>query len=392
MVALGDRVGQITPSATVGIADKSAWLKAQGFEVIDFSAGRAFEPTPHYVSQAAADALLSGQTHQTMARGTIEFRKACASKLYRDNFIEANWETEILATMGVKQSLTLALLGAVSSGDEILVEDPCFVSYLPLINIAGGQARRIPLKKENNFRWTPEQLQDIVTDRTKAILLNSPHNPTGTVHHKSDLEIIAGVARDHDLIVITDEIYERVTWDGRQHICMAGLPGMRERTITCMGLTKTFAMGGWRIGFIFAPGAIIDGLVRLQEHLLTCTNAFVQAGAAVALREPPHPDVRKLWREWENRCDLMTQGLNEIPGLKCAKPEGGFYAWVDITGTGYNSQQLADMLLEDERVAVVPGSAFGPSGEGYIRINCVRDRQELTEGLERIRRALTQSK
>lgn len=388
MVTPAKRIDQITPSATVGIADKSARLQAQGYKVIDFSAGRAFEPTPAYVSQAASQALLSGRTHQTMSRGTVEFRKACAAKLGRDNGLEADWETEILATMGVKQALTLALLGAVSQGDEVLVEDPSFVSYLPLITIAGGQAVRIPLKKENNFRWTGKQLQQAVADRTRVILLNSPHNPTGTVHSRSDLEAIAEVARERDLIVITDEVYERVTWEGRRHICLAGLPGMRERTITCMGLTKTFSMGGWRIGFILAAPNLMQGMVTLQEHLLTCASSFTQAGAAAALGEAPRAEVNELWAEWEARCSLMTRGLNEIPGLKCAKPEGGFYAWVDIRGNGLSSIELADKLLEDEQVAVVPGSAFGPGGEGYIRINCVRARPELEEGLERIRRLL----
>ncbi len=389
MGSLGNKVDQITRSATVGIADKVTRLRQKGHQIIDFSAGRAFEPTPGYVSQAAADALAAGVTHQTMARGTMEFRKACARKLSRDNGLEADWESEFIATMGVKQALTLALLGVVNDGDEVLIEDPCFVSYQALITIAGGRVRQLPLQPENNFRWKQQQLENAVNDRTRAILFNSPQNPTGTVHSQADLEIIAAVAREHDLMVITDEVYERVTWDDRHHICMATLPGMRERTITCMGLTKTFSMGGWRIGFIFAPALIIDGLERFQEHLITCAASFTQAGAAVALEESPHAEVVDLWREWEARCEMMAQGLNDIPGLSCAKPEGGFYAWVDISATGLESQEFADKLLNDHQVAVVPGAAFGPSGEGYIRINCVRNRDELAEGLKRIRRALT---
>ena len=269
-----------------------------------------------------------------------------------------------------------------------MIEDPCFVSYQALITIAGGRVCQLPLQPENNFRWKRQQLENAVNDRTRAILFNSPQNPTGTVHSQADLEIIATVARERDLMVITDEVYERVTWDGRHHICMATLPGMRERTITCMGLTKTFSMGGWRIGFIFAPAHIIDGLERFQEHLITCAASFTQAGAALALKEPPHTEVTDLWREWEARCEMMTQGLNEIPGLSCAKPEGGFYAWVNISATGLKSQEFADILLNDHQMAVVPGAAFGPSGESYIRINCVRNRDELAEGLTRIRRAL----
>lgn len=389
MAFIGDRIGNIRHSATVGIADKVTLLKQKGYDrVVDFSAGRSFEPTPDYVSEAASAALLSGDTHQTMARGTFAFRKACAAKLLRDNHLAADWETEIIGTMGIKQALTLAFLCGINPGDEVLVEDPCFVSYQPIIHIAGGRARGVSLKRENNFRWTKEQLNDAISDRTRAILINSPQNPTGRVQTKYDLEIIADAAKAHDLVVITDDIYERVTWGGRQHICMAALPGMRERTITCMGLTKTFSMGGWRIGFIFAPADVINGLEKLQQHLLTCINSFVQAGAVKAFGETARQEVIDLWREWEARCAMMTQGLNEIPGLKCAMPEGGFYAWVDISATGYTSQELTDKLLDDEQVAVVPGPEFGPGGEGYIRLNCVRNRDEIQEGLRRIRRAL----
>ena len=384
MATEAQRISSIRESATVGIADEVSRMRQNGHNILDFSAGRAFEPTPGYIRKAASQALLSGETHQTMARGSVDYRKACAAKLLRDNGVKADWETEIVATMGVKQALTLAMLGIVNPGDEVLVEDPCFVSYQPLIHIAGGKARPIPLKKENNFRWTAKQLQDAVSSRTRAILINSPQNPTGTVHSADDLKIIADVAQAGGLVVITDEIYERVTWNGRRHICIASLPGMRERTLTCMGLGKAFSMGGWRIGFIFASEQIMNALVKLHAHLLTCANSFTQAGAAAALSQPPHPEVKAMWAEWEARCELMTKGLNDIPGLKCVKPEGGFYAWVDITGTGYTSQQLTDKLLDAGRVAVVPGAEFGPSGEGYIRINCIRTRDELKEGLKRI--------
>lgn len=392
MVTTAQRVSLIRESATVGIADKVAQLQQQGRRVVDFSAGRAFEPTPGYVTRTAADALLSGDTHQTMAQGTPDFRQACAAKLLRDNSLKVDWETEIIATAGVKQALTLGLLCVLNPDDEILVEDPCFVSYSALATIAGGRIRPVPLKKENNFRWSKDQLENNVTERTRAILLNSPQNPTGTVHTQEDLEAIAEVACRHDLIVITDEVYERVTWDGRRHICIASLPGMYDRTITCMGLTKTFSMGGWRIGFIFAPSAIMEGLIKLQAHLLTCASSFTQAGAAMALGEPPRAEVKAMWREWEARCELMTQGLNKIPGLKCTKPEGGFYAWVDITGSGYTSQELTDKLLNEGQVAVVPGAEFGPSGKGYIRINCARNRDELHEGLQRINQTLNERK
>lgn len=391
MKTIAQRISEIPVSATVGIADQAAQLRRTGIDVLDFSAGRAFEPTPDYIIQAAAHSLKQGHTHQTMAAGTPEYRAACAEKLLRDNAINADPETEIIACAGVKQGLTLSLLAIINPGDEVIVEDPCFVSYLPLISLCGGQTVPLPIRAENNFRWTAEDLKPAITAKTKAILLNSPQNPTGSVLTRENLEIIRQAALKHDLYVITDEIYERVAWAGRRHICMATLPDMKDRTLTVMGLSKAFAMGGWRIGFVYAPAVLMPAMLKLQQHLLTCTCSFVQAGAATAFKEPPHPVVVDLWADWEKRIAFMTSSLNAVPGLKCAMPEGGFYAWLNIEKTGYSSNQFAEMLLSKAHVAVVPGSAFGASGEGYLRITCVKSMRELEEGLSRIKQALNGS-
>jgi aspartate/methionine/tyrosine aminotransferase len=351
------------------------------------SAGRAAEHTPDYVCRAAADALLGGNTHQTMSRGASAYRQACALKLERDNGIVADPEREIIATMGVKQGLTLALLATIDPGDEVIIEDPCFVSYRGLIQLAGGTPVAVPLDAARGFRWTREDLEDKITTKTRAILLNSPHNPTGIVHTAEDLDAIASVARAHDLVVITDEVYESVTWGGRKHQCLASLPDMRTRTITVMGLTKTFSMGGWRVGFVFAAAPIIDAMVTLQQHLLTCANSFVQAGATHALTES-YDKISSLWRDWELRCKFVTSQLNATPGIVCPMPEGGFYAWADITGTGLTSTEITRVLLNEQRVAVVPGSAFGSRGEGYIRLTCVRSWADLQEAVRRIRAAI----
>jgi len=388
MKKIAKRISEIPISSTVHIADKAFELRRAGVHVIDFSAGRAHESTPAYVTQKASQALLDGDTHQTMALGTPEYRQACALKLYRDNEIEADPESEIIATMGVKQGLTLALMASVNPGDEVIVEDPCFVSYQPLIKLCEGQPVSIPLRPSNRFRWTSADLENAISPRTRAILLNSPQNPTGTVHTEDDLDIIAKVAQDHDLLVITDEIYERVTWGGRKHICMATRPGMRERTITVMGLTKTFSMGGWRIGFVFAPAENIAAMTKLQQHLLTCVGSFVQAGAAEAFREPPRPEVVALWRDWEKRCVYVSSELNGIKGVSCDQPEGAFYAWADVAGIDATSLEIAETLLREHHVAVVPGSAFGQNGEGYIRITCVKSWEDLKEGMQRIRKGL----
>lgn len=384
---LSNRVRSAPTSATVRIADIAADMRRRGLRVVDFSAGRAAEHTPDYISQAAARALLGGDTHQTPARGKPEFRAAAAAKLARDNGIAADPETSIIATLGCKQGLMLALLATLDAGDEVLIEDPCFVSYAPTIVFCGAVPVTVPLRAEHGFRWRREDLEARVTPRTRAILFCSPHNPTGVVHIPADLDAIAETALAHDLIVISDEIYERVAWDGRPHICMATRPGMAERSVTLMGLTKTHSMGGWRIGFAFAPPPIIDGMTTLQQHLMTCAGAFTQTGAIAALGAKAPPELTTLWGDWEARCGYLTGELHAMPGVRCAMPEGGFYAWADVSQVGVPSLELAERLLLEEHVAVVPGSAFGPHGEGYLRMTGVRSWEELREGVARLSRA-----
>ena len=388
MNTLSKRVLENPPSATVLIADIAAGMSRQGIDIIDFSAGRAAEHSPYYVNQEAAQALLSGDTHQTMAQGKPEYREACARKLARENGIVADPEKSIIATLGCKQGLTLALMAVVDPGDEVIVEDPCFVSYQPTIRFCGGIPVPVPLRRENHFRWQRDELEAAITDRTKAILFCSPHNPTGTVHTEADLDLISEIASKHDLTVISDEIYERVTWGDRRHICIATRPHMKERSITMMGLTKTFSMGGWRIGFIYAPESIISGMVTLQQHLMTCAGSFTQTGATKALSEEPPSEIKELWKDWERRCQLVVSELNRIPNISCDPPEGGFYAWIDITGTGETSEQLAERLLREYHIALVPGPAFGATGEGYLRMTCVRSWDDLREGLLRFKQAL----
>lgn len=373
-------------SSTVGIADKVIKLREQGETVYDFSAGRAFENTPQYIIDEAISALMSGKTHQTMARGTTNYRKACAKKLLRENNITADPEKEIIATMGTKQGLTIALLALLNPGDEVIIENPCFVSYQQLINFAGGISVTVPLLPENDFRWNREDLEAKITTKTKVILMNSPHNPTGTVHSIKDLEMIASVAKAHDLYVITDEVYERVCWGNKQHICLASLPGMKERTIGVMGLTKGFSMGGWRIGFVYTSPVIAEQLEKLQQHLITSTNSFVQAGAATAFGESPRDEVLQYWKEWEEKCNYVCNALNDIDGISCKVPEGGFYAWADISSFGLSSEEFSKRLIEDAKVAVIPGASFGDVGEFYIRVTCVKSWEEVKSGMQQIQK------
>jgi aspartate/methionine/tyrosine aminotransferase len=390
--AVAARLERIPPSATVQLADLASQLRRAGADVIDFSAGRAAEHTPSYICEAAARALAEGDTHQTMAQGTPAFRAACAGKLARDNAIDADPDAHIIATMGCKEGLLLALLTTVDHGDEVIVEDPCFVSYQPEVHLAGATPVPVPLRSAQRFRWTEDDLERAVTPRTRAILMCSPHNPTGAVHTPNDLDAIAAVARRHDLMVISDETYERLTWHGRRHTCIATREGMRERTVGLMGMTKAFSMGGWRIGFNYAPEALIRAMVVVQQHLVTCASSFAQRGAALAVADPLPTSVTDLWKDWEARCDHAVSKVNEIPGLSCERPEAGFYAWIDISARGEPSAGFTDRLLRDHHVAMVPGSAFGPHGEGYVRMTCVRSWDELREGLGRLREAAAGSR
>jgi aspartate/methionine/tyrosine aminotransferase len=382
---LAQRVNDTPPSATVRIADAVADMRRKGVNVLDFSAGRAAEPSPEYVNQVAANALLTGDTHQTMAQGKPEYRDMVARKLARENGISVDPEKEVMATLGCKNGLTLALLATINPGDEVIVEDPCFVSYQATIGICGGKAVAVPLLEANRFRWTREDLKAAISERTRCILYSSPQNPTGTVHTEEDLDLIADVAREHDLWVIADEIYERLTWGGRRHVCIAGRPGMQERTIGLMGFTKTFSMGGWRIGFAYAPEQVISAMTVFQQHLMTSAGSFTQTGAAAALAEDYRPEVKDLWRDWDKRCRFVVEGINRIPKLSCLSPEGGFYAWINIKETGEQSAAFVERLLDERQMALVPGSAFGPHGEGYVRMTCVKSWEDLRAGLERLR-------
>jgi aspartate/methionine/tyrosine aminotransferase len=385
---IATRASLVPSSPTIAIADRVTELKRAGGDVIDLSAGRATEPTPAYVVRAATEAMLSGDTHQTQARGKLAFREACAIKLRRDNGIDADPDTEILATLGCKQGLFLALLATLDPGDEVLVEDPGFVSYEPAVRYCGGVPIPVPLSPRDRFRFRAESLRERLTSRTKGIVFCSPQNPTGVVHTDEDLEAVASVAREKELLVYADETYERLTWGERRHRSIATVSGMRERTVTLMGLTKSFCMGGWRVGFALAPPPVLEAMLKAQQHLVTCASSFGQTAGAAAYREDARDEVKALWWGWERRVRRATTTLDALPRVSCPMPEGAFYAWADVRALSESSETLAARLLEEHGVAVVPGSAFGPSGEGYLRITCARDDDELQRGLARLKAAL----
>ena len=379
------RASALPLSSTVALADKASAMRERGEAVIDLSAGRASEATDATICAAGVEAIQSGHTHQTPARGETAYLEAVARKLERENELICNPATEIVATMGCKNGLVLALMSVLDPGDEVIVEDPCFVSYAPTIAMCGGRMRIVPTDPAQRWTWTEEALEAAVTPKTRAILFCSPGNPTGTVHTRDELGAIARVARRHDLVVIADEIYEAVTWGGRRHKPIATLPGMQARTIGLMGMTKSYAMGGWRIGYAYAPEAIAERMTMLQGHLSTSASSISQRAATRALSaDISERFAETLWREWEGRCNYFTGALAKNPHLDVAAPEAGYYAWVDITRTGLSSWEYTDRLLEEEKVVVVPGGSFGPASDGYIRATCVKSRDLIESAAARI--------
>ena len=376
---------QVPESSTVSIADHVVRLRLDGNHgVIDLSAGRATEATPRGVCDAAAAAMAQGDTHQTPARGTAQYNRAVAEKMRTRNGLEVDPDRHTIATLGCKNGLTLALMALLHPGDEVIIEDPCFVSYSPTIRMCGGVPVPVALCAETGFQWRLEELVARITARTKALIICNPHNPTGAVASREYLQAIADIACEHDLFVISDEVYELMAWGDRTHVSIASLPGMLDRTVTLMGFTKSHSMGGWRIGYAAANQGVAATMARVQQHLMTCASSIGQAAAIYAMSPEGMAEVRPMWARWESNCERVASRINGIPGVSCHAPEGAFYAWVNIRETAMGSVAFCDRLLSETHVAAVPGVAFGEASEGFIRITCVKSSAEMDEAAERI--------
>ncbi|MEM3641937.1 MAG: pyridoxal phosphate-dependent aminotransferase [Candidatus Bathyarchaeia archaeon] len=355
--------------------------------VINLTVGEPDFDTPKHVVEAAIEAMRRAYTHYTPNAGLIMFREAVAEKVKRENGIDVDPETEVMATVGAMGALSLAMLAIIDKGDEVLIPDPGFPSYKAQVILAGGRPVQYPLKEEDGFSIRVEDIEKLVTKKTKAIILNTPSNPTGTVLNEKILRRISELAIEKDFIVISDEAYEAITYDGVRHVSIASLPDMKERTISIFTLSKTYAMTGWRIGFAVANKEIIGQMTKLQEHISAHPSSISQMAAVAALKgEKSH--VEMMVKEYSARRELVLKGLAEMPKIKCLKPQGAFYVFPNIKGFGMSSEEFAMRMLEKARVVLVPGTAFGDNGEGYIRISYATSREKLAEALTRIKNAL----
>ncbi len=376
---ISERVASVPPSGIRRFFDIAATME----DVISLGIGEPDFTTPEPILRAGIESLQRGETHYTSNSGLMELRRAIAEHLDRLYGQTYNPASEILITVGVSEALYLACAAVLDPGDEVIIPEPCFVSYAPEVIFAGGVPVMVPTSAENQWQVTAEAIEAAVTERTKALLLGYPNNPTGAVMSRERLNEIAAVVKRHNLVVISDELYDRLVYD-TQHVCFPSLPGMYSRTILLMGLSKAYAMTGWRIGWAAAPAEIMDMMRRVHQYTIMCASTTAQYAALAALKEG-EPYVEEMRAEYDRRRRLIVSGLNEI-GLTCVEPKGAFYAFPSVAVSGMDENTFAEKLLQEERVAVVPGSAFGPSGKGYVRCSYATAYEKIEEALERIRR------
>ena len=349
--------------------------------VISLGVGEPDFSTPWTMREAAIYSLERGRTSYTSNLGTPELRQAICQYVSNHYQVSYNWQNECLVTIGVSEALDIVMRAIINPGDEVIYTEPCFVSYPAEIAMAHGIPVAVPTYEKDAFALDPEKLRSCITPKSKALLLNFPCNPTGAVLPAKEMEEIARIAIENDLIVITDEIYSELLYEG-EHRSIAALPGMRERTVFLHGFSKAFAMTGWRVGYACGPAEIIDAMMKIHQYSLMCASVMSQEAALEALKngEKEMENMRESYRERRN---LLVDGFNRM-GLPCLMPKGAFYVFPNITSTGMTSEEFARKLLEKEKVAVVPGNAFGSSGEGFIRCSYATSIKQIQVALERI--------
>jgi len=373
------RVRHIPQSATMKIADIAANLRREGRDIISFSLGEPDFETPENIKKAAKIALDRGETHYTQGSGILELREVIAEKLKTDNSLDVT-SSDVLVTTGAKQAIFEAICTLIDEGDEVLLFDPAWVSYGAIVKFAGGKPALVPVSERDGY--APVEFQSHITKDTKLLVLNSPCNPTGAVYGESVIKSIAQTAEDHGIFVISDEVYEKIVYGAKHHSIGTLIPDL---TITVNGFSKAYAMTGWRLGYATAPRSILQGMLKIQQHTVSNATSFVQRAGIEAL-SGDQSALRAMVAEFQTRRDLMVNGLARI-GIKCALPKGAFYAFAKVAQFG-TSEQVTEQLLQGALVAVTPGSAFGPNGEGYVRMSYATSREDIAEGIRRIEESL----
>ncbi len=378
---LAKRVQQVTPSLTLAIDSKAKALKAEGVDICSFSAGEPDFATPAHIAAAAKQAIDDGKTRYGPAAGEPKLREAIAQKLQRDNGLCYGAEN-VIVTNGGKHSLFNLMQAIIDPGDEVIIPAPYWVSYPEMVKLAGGTPVIIQTDEKSRFKITPEQLQQAITPNTRLFIINSPSNPTGMVYTPDELAALADVVVRNDILVVSDEIYEKLIYDGAKHVSIGALgPEIYERTLVSSGFAKAYSMTGWRVGWLAGPVEVIRATSKIQGHSTSNVCTFAQWGAIAAL-ESPQDCVETMRQAFAERRQAMFDAINAIPGLSCAKPDGAFYVFPSIQKTGMTSLEFCDALLESQKVAVIPGIAFG--ADDCIRLSYATDMDTIKKGMERL--------
>lgn len=371
-------------SSTMAIDSMYKNMKAQGIDVVGFGAGEPDFPTPDNIKEACIRALNENKTKYTAASGIIELKKAVCQRMKEDCGVDYQ-PSQVVIASGAKHIVYLTVRALVNPGDEVVIPAPYWVSYSEIVRMCGGIPVIAQTREEDEFKLTPQELDEAITDNTKCVLFNSPSNPTGMMYTREELRALADVCIARDVYIIADEIYYKLVYDGREFVSVAALgEDVKERTILINGVSKSYAMTGWRIGFVAAPAEIVDRMTKCQENFNACANAPGQYAATVAL---DHPELcEELRQVFERRRSILLDGLAKIDGIRCNRPNGAFYVFADISSFGLSSVEFCNRLLDEQKVVCIPGSAFGECGEGFIRIAYTCSDDELHEALKRISR------
>ncbi len=370
---------------------KARQLEAKGRSIVHLEIGEPDFDTPPNIQEAAITALREGFTHYTPAGGILKAREAVAHYVRRAHEVEVS-PYQVVLVPGSKNVLLFTVLALINPGDEVIVPDPGYPIYSSLVNFVGGRSIPLPLREASGFRFDVAELGRLITTRTRLMIINSPHNPTGGVLTQPDLEAIAALAMRHDLVVLSDEVYSQIIYEGQHHSILS-IPGMQERTVLSDGLSKAYAMCGWRLGFAVAPRALAEKMETLMINSSSCAAAFTQMATIEALRAPASQEaVRVMVAEFARRRQVIVAGLNALPGVRCHRPAGAFYVFPNITGTAMGEQSLADLLLQEGGVAVLPGTSFGSHGKGYLRLSYASAVDQIEEGLRRMRAVLERAR
>jgi len=382
-IRFAERMSRLGTEGAFEVLAKARRLEAQGKKIVHLEIGEPDFATPDNIVEAGISAMQNGYTHYTPASGIFEAREAVAGFVSRTLKTEVD-PTEVVLVPGSKNVLLFTLLACIEPGDEVILPDPGYPAYASQVNFIGGVAKPVTLREQAGFRMDLDELASLVTPKTRMLIVNTPQNPTGGVLTEDDVKFVCDLAHKHDLLVVSDEIYSQLVY-GFQHVSPLSHPGMRERTVLMDGLSKSYAMTGWRLGYAVAPKALAAKLDQLMINSSSCAAGFTQMAAIEALSAPESEHaVARMVKVFEHRRNLVVDGLNEIPGMRCARPQGSFYVFPNIEGTGFDEHELADRLLAEAGVAVLAGTMFGHAGKGFIRLAYTQSEDELKLGLERI--------